>query len=133
MQCGPLVRYMVAWEKHELVEVERIPGWVVKDLLDAEINGRKFINPYSIPSATSQMPAKYKAMEQSIAEILEQAKYWTEKKKELSDGIMKAMVESGAYPGKEMRYPSHGRRTPSARSLTRKVLRGIIPNYTINI
>lgn len=85
---------------HELVEVERIPGWVVKDLLDAEINGRKFINPYSIPSATSQMPAKYKAMEQSIAEILEQAKYWTEKKKEFSDGIMKAMVESGAYSWK---------------------------------
>lgn len=46
------------------------------------------------------MPAKYKAMEQSIAEILEQAKYWTEKKKELSDGIMKAMVESGAYSWK---------------------------------
>lgn len=85
---------------HELVEVERIPDWVVKDLLDAEINGRKFINPYSVPSATSQMPAKYKEMEQSIAEILEQAKYWTEKKKELSDGIMKAMVESGAYSWK---------------------------------
>lgn len=98
-----VVRLFGIWLRgkiHELVEVERIPGWVVKDLLDAEINGRKFINPYSIPSATSQMPAKYKAMEQSIAEILEQAKYWTEKKKELSDGIMKAMVESGAYSWK---------------------------------
>lgn len=97
------VRLFGIWlrgKTHELVEVERIPDGVVKELLDAEINGRQFINPYSIPSATSQMPAKYKAMEQSIAEILEQAKFWTEKKKELSDGIMKAMVESGAYSWK---------------------------------
>ena len=55
---------------HELAEVERGLSWVVKDLFDAEINGRNdSIHTHS--SATSQMPAKYKAMEQSIAE-----RYW---------------------------------------------------------
>ena len=37
------------------------------------------------------------AIEETIIEINEQAKYWAEKKKELTDGIMQEMVKVGVY------------------------------------
>ena len=95
-----VVRLFGIWLRgniHELVEVERIPDDIIKSLLNAEINDRQFANPYFIPCISGQLPEKYKEIESSIAEILEQAKYWSDKKKELSDGIMKAMVEAGEY------------------------------------
>lgn len=84
----------------ELIDVERISSDVIESLLTCDINGIQFVNPYALPISNITLPSHYQEMEQSIAEILEQAKYWTEKKKELSDGIMKAMVESGAYSWK---------------------------------
>lgn len=98
-----VVRLFGIWLRgntHELVEVERIPNDIIKSLLNAEINGEQFVNPYSTPCVSGQLPEKYKEMEYSITEILEQAKYWSDKKKELSDGIMKAMVEAGEYSWK---------------------------------
>ena len=98
-----VVRLFGIWLRgniHELVEVERIPDDIIKSLLNAEINGKQFVNPYSIPCVSGQLPEKYKEMEHSIVEILEQAKCWSDKKKELSDGIMKAMVEAGEYSWK---------------------------------
>ena len=61
---------------------------------EAEAEGRQFVNPLSMPST---LPEKYRQMEQSIAEIDRQARYWTERKKELMDGIMREMVSAGAY------------------------------------
>ena len=84
----------------ELLEVERIPDGIILELLSAEIEGRKFISPYAVPSVKTDMPLKYCEMEDSIIEITEQAKYWSERKKELTDGVMKEMVKAGAYSWK---------------------------------
>ena len=94
------VRLFAIWLRgniHELVEVERIPDNVIVNLMTAEISGLQFVNPYSVPVGSNNLPAKYQEMEQSIIEINEQAKYWADKKKELMEGIMKEMVSAGVY------------------------------------
>lgn len=98
-----VVRLFAIWLRgsiSELLEVERIPDGIILELLSAEIEGRKFINPYAVPSVKTDMPLKYREMEDSIIEITEQAKYWSERKKELTDGVMKEMVKAGAYSWK---------------------------------
>ena len=97
------VRLFAIWLRgsiSELLEVERIHDGIILELLSAEIEGRKFINPYAVPSVKTDMPLKYREMEDSIIEITEQAKYWSERKKELTDGVMKEMVKAGAYSWK---------------------------------
>lgn len=74
--------------------MERIPPDIVTALLEAEIEGRQFANPLSVPST---LPEEYRQMEQGIVEIERQAKYWADRKKELMEGIMREMVLSGAY------------------------------------
>lgn len=98
-----VVRLFAIWLRgsvSELLEVERIPDGIILELLSAEIEGRKFINPYAVPSVKTDMPLKYREMEDSIIEITEQAKYWSERKKELTDGVMKEMVKAGVYSWK---------------------------------
>lgn len=98
-----VVRLFAIWlrgDKAELVEVERIPDKIILELLSAEIDGRKFVNPYAVPVVKTDLPLKYREMEQSIIEISEQEKYWKEQKKILMDGIMKEMVKAGAYSWK---------------------------------
>lgn len=87
-------------EEARHVEVERIPSEVIRDLLAAEAEGRQFANPYAVQEADINLPDKYLDMEQSIIEISEQAKYWSERKKELTDGVMKEMVKAGVYSWK---------------------------------
>lgn len=74
--------------------MERIPVEIIIDLLNAEKEGRQFINPLAVPC---NLPEKYRQMEQQITEIDRQAKYWNEQKKTLMDGIMREMVLAGAY------------------------------------
>lgn len=82
-------------ERHELVEVERIPDDVVVSLMEHEVGGEQFTNPY-VPSVTdTSLPEKYAAMEDAIAEIDRQYKYWSEKKKELADGVKFEMQNAG--------------------------------------
>ena len=98
-----VVRLFAIWLRGgiaELVEVERIPDKIILELLSAEIDGRKFVNPYAVPVVKTDLPLKYREMEQSIIEISEQEKYWKEQKKILMDGIMKEMVKAGAYSWK---------------------------------
>ncbi len=95
-----VVRLFAIWLRgniHELVEVERIPDNVIVNLMASEISGLQFVNPYSISVGSNNLPTKYQEMEQSIIEINEQAKYWTDKKKELTEGVMKEMVSAGVY------------------------------------
>lgn len=75
--------------------VERIPAEIVTSLLDAEAEGRQFVNPLSRADIT--LPERYRQMEQSIIEIDRQARYWAEQKKALMDGLMQEMVRAGAY------------------------------------
>lgn len=98
-----VVRLFGIWLRgdiHELVEVERIPDDIIKSLLNSEKNGEQFINPYSIQCISDQLPEKYKEIERSIVEVLDQSKYWSDKKKELSNGLMKLMSESNVYSWK---------------------------------
>lgn len=95
------VRLIGIWlrgKNHEIVEVERIPSEVVVNLLKCDSEGRQFVNPYSISPVT--LPDEYRKMERTIQEIVSQAKYWSDKKKEITDGIMMAMVEAGEYSWK---------------------------------
>ena len=92
-----VVRLLALWVRDgraSAFPMERIPSNIVTSLLEAEAEGRQFVNPLSMPST---LPEKYRQMEQSIAEIDRQAWYWTERKKELMDGIMREMVSAGAY------------------------------------
>lgn len=75
--------------------MERIPAEIVTALLDAEAEGRQFVNPLSRADIT--LPERYRQMEQSIIEIDRQARYWAEQKKALMDGLMQEMVRAGAY------------------------------------
>ena len=98
-----IIRLFAIWLRGgiaELVEVERILDEIILELLSAEIDGRKFVNPYAVPVVKTDLPLKYREMEQSIIEISEQEKYWKEQKKILMDGIMKEMVKAGAYSWK---------------------------------
>lgn len=92
-----VVRLLALWVRDgraSAFPMERIPSDIVTALLEAEAEGRQFVNPLSMPST---LPEKYRQMEQCIAEIDRQARYWTERKKELMDGIMREMVSAGAY------------------------------------
>ena len=96
-----VVRLIGIWlrgKNHEIVEVERIPSEVVMNLLKCDSEGRQFVNPYSISPVT--LPDEYRKMERTIQEIVSQAKYWSDKKKEITDGVMMAMVEAGEYSWK---------------------------------
>lgn len=95
------VRLIGIWlrgKNHEIVEVERIPSEIVINLLKCDSEGRQFVNPYSISPVT--LPDEYRKMERTIQEIVSQAKYWADKKKEITDGVMMAMVEAGEYSWK---------------------------------
>jgi hypothetical protein len=98
-----VVRLFAIWLRGStsgLVEVERISDAVVASLMAAEVSGMQFVNPYAVPSRKEDLPDKYREMEDSIIEITEQAKYWAERKKELTDGVMKEMVKAGVYSWK---------------------------------
>ena len=82
-------------ERHELVEVERIPDDVVVSLMEHEVGGEQFTNPYAPSVTDTSLPEKYAAMEDAIAEIDRQYKYWSEKKKELADGVKFEMKNAG--------------------------------------
>lgn len=63
--------------------------------MEHEVSGEQFTNPYA-PSVTDKsLPEKYAAMEDAIAEIDRQYKYWSEKKKELADGVKFEMQNAG--------------------------------------
>lgn len=95
------VRLIGIWlrgDKHEIVEVDRIPSEIAMSLLKCDSEGVKFVNPFSVSNVT--LPDEYRKMEGTIQEIVSQAKYWSDKKKEITDGVMMAMVEAGVYSWK---------------------------------
>ena len=48
----------------EILPVERIPSEICKELLDADLQGKQFVNPYSIPE-------KYKEQESYIRQLIQ--------------------------------------------------------------
>lgn len=100
VKVGRLFAIYLRGDKAELVDVERIPKEVIIDLMDCDVKGIQFDNPYNKIDNDNSMPVFYREMEQSIIDIDSQCRYWANKKKELTDGVMREMVKAGAYSWK---------------------------------
>lgn len=95
------VRLIVIWlrgENHEIVEVERIPSETIIELLKCDSEGKQFNK--QLDEIKSTLPAEFSKMENYITEVMEQAEYWANKKKEIQESAMMAMVKSGEYSWK---------------------------------
>lgn len=88
-------KLFVIWlrgDKSEYAEVERIDTEIIKDLLQCEVDGRQFINPLAKPDA--DVPIAIKNAEYSVYTLVTQLKELNEKKKQLSEGLLKLMQEN---------------------------------------
>lgn len=94
LKATELAAIWLRGEKSKFVRVERIPGDVIADLLNAEVNGLEFANPCPQP-VKEGLPQRYKAAEMAIVEIEEQMKRWKAKEEELKAGLMRAMQGNG--------------------------------------
>lgn len=99
-------------DKSEFAEVERIDTAIVKDLLQCEVEGRKFVNP--LAKADAKVPAEIKNAEQAVYTLVTQIKELTEKKKQLSEGLLKLMQDNDvkSYKGE---YITLSRKAASTR------------------
>lgn len=79
-------------DKSEFTEVERIDTDIVKDLLQCEVEGRKFINP--LAKVDKKMPTQIKDAELAVYTLINQIKELTEQKKQLSEGLLKLMQDN---------------------------------------
>lgn len=88
--------------KSEFTEVERIDTTIVKNLLQCEVDGRKFINP--LVKADQKMPTQIKDAEFAVYTLVNQIKELTEQKKQLSEGLLKLMQDNGikTYKGEHI-------------------------------
>lgn len=82
-------------ETAQLVDVERLPQETVLALMESRVAGTPFASPY--PATRAELPMAYQEMEDHIAEIERQCRYWAERKKELTEGVMREMVRAGVY------------------------------------
>ena len=79
-------------DKSEFVEVERIDTEIIKDLLQCEVEGRQFVNP--LAKADADVPVAIKNAEYSVYALVTQIKELNDKKKQLSEGLLKLMQEN---------------------------------------
>ena len=80
-------------EKYELIEVERKPLEVVKELLSCSANGVQFINPYALPDKKN-VPAAVMEMEQFVIDLDDKLKKLKADKDALFAEIYKQMKAS---------------------------------------
>lgn len=100
LKVGRLYGIWLRGAINELIEVDRKPNEVIELLLESEVQGVQFVNPTPMTVTKSSIPKEYLAIEEQILEIETQAKYWADRKKELTDGVMKEMVKAGVYSWK---------------------------------
>lgn len=96
-------KLFVIWlrgDKSEYAEVERIDTEIIKDLLQCEVDGKQFVNP--LAKADADVPVAIKNAEYSVYTLVTQLKELNEKKKQLSEGLLKLMQENDvkSYKGK---------------------------------
>lgn len=104
------------------VEVSRVPAEQVERMLYTD-------EPLGEMAVTSSMmPAKWARLEAAIIEIDEQVKKWTEKKKELTDGILQEMVKAGAYKWVAGRLEFTRRKETTRRAIDTKALKAERPD-----
>ena len=99
-------------DKAAFAEVERIDTAIVKELLQCEVEGRLFVNPLS--KVDMKVPAEIKNAEIAVYTLITQIKELTEKKKQLSDGLLKLMQDNDvkSYKGE---YITLSRKAASTR------------------
>ena len=71
-----------------IISVERIPSDICKELLDTDLQGKQFINPYSIPE-------KYRRQEDYIRQLIQTKDDVEEKLKILKSEILEDMESKG--------------------------------------
>ncbi len=71
-----------------IISVERIPSDICKELLDTDLQGKQFINPYSIPE-------KYREQEDYIRQLIQTKDNIEEKLKILKSEILEDMESKG--------------------------------------
>lgn len=93
-----LVAIWLRGDKSKMVVVERIPNQAVISLLEAEAEGRQFVNPLSLPSQpNASLPQKLKEMEDEIVAIDAAYRKYERMLKDIKEAVMKEMVKSGDY------------------------------------
>lgn len=73
----------------EILPVERIPSQACKELLDADLQGKQFVNPYSIPD-------KYKEKESYIRQLIQTKNEVEARLSEIKSEILEDMERIGA-------------------------------------
>lgn len=92
LKVSKLYALWLRGDKSEFAEVERIDTATIKDLLRCEVEGRQFANP--LAKTDVQVPAEIKNAEMAVYTLVTQIKELTEKKKQLSDGLLKLMQDN---------------------------------------
>ena len=112
LKVSKLYALWLRGDKSEFAEVERIDTAIVKDLLQCEVDGRQFVNP--LAKADTKVPVEIKNAEQAVYTLVTQIKELTEKKKQLSDGLLKLMQDNDvkSYKGE---YITLSRKAASTR------------------
>lgn len=88
-------KLFVIWlrgDKSEYAEVERIDTEIIKDLLQCEVDDRQFVNP--LAKTDADVPVAIKDAEYSVYTLVTQLRELNEKKKQLSEGLLKLMQEN---------------------------------------
>lgn len=92
LKVSKLYALWLRGDKSEFTEVERIDTAVIKDLLQCEIDGRQFVNP--LVKVDTKVPAEIKNAELAVYTLITQIKELTEKKRQLSEGLLKLMKDN---------------------------------------
>lgn len=92
LKVSKLFAIWLRGDKSEYAEVERIDTEIIKDLLQCEVDGRQFVNP--LTKTDAEVPVAIKNAEYSVYTLVTQLKELNEKKKQLSEGLLKLMQEN---------------------------------------
>lgn len=92
LKVSKLYALWLRGDKSEFAEVERIDTATIKDLLRCEVEGRQFANP--LAKTDVQVPAEIKNAEMAVYTLVTHIKELTEKKKQLSEGLLKLMQDN---------------------------------------
>lgn len=79
-------------DKSEFAEVKRVESDTIKDLLQCEVEGRKFNAP---AGRADNMPSEIKQAEKAVYTLVQQIKELEAQKKALSQGLLKLMQKHG--------------------------------------
>lgn len=78
-------------DKSEFAEVKRVEFDTIKDLLQCEVEGRKFNTP---AGKTDSMPSEIKQAEKAVYTLVQQIKELNAQKDKLSKGLLKLMQDN---------------------------------------